>query len=66
MSNGKQHAFKLYLELKLEFVQKPSETKLPSSQVVNHEYVTNAINRVLQSGFNDSHQFIDFARCAGR
>jgi hypothetical protein len=28
MPNGKEHAFKLYLELKLDFVQKPGETKL--------------------------------------
>jgi hypothetical protein len=49
------------MELKIDYVQKPWETALNTTQTANHEHITKAINRLLQAGFED--EFLGYARC---
>jgi hypothetical protein len=60
MPDGRLHAFHLYLELKLDYVQKPNETVLNFTQIRFHEHVTKAIERLLESDLGD--QFVGYER----
>jgi hypothetical protein len=60
MPDERLHVVHLYMELKLDYVQKPSETVLNSTQIRCHEHITKAIERLLESGLGD--YFVEYER----